>query len=48
MRRSNKLKVPPAVRAAARQAVNTQEIKGLGMNIQFEKKEGGEPALPMV
>ena len=30
MRRSNKLKVPPAVRAAARQAVNTQEIKGLG------------------
>lgn len=30
MRRSNKLKVPPAVRAAARQAVKTQEIKGLG------------------
>jgi DNA-directed RNA polymerase subunit beta len=25
-----------------------QEIKGLGMNIQVEKKEGGEPALPMV
>jgi hypothetical protein len=30
MRRSNKLKVPPAVRAAARSAAKTQDIKGLG------------------
>jgi len=30
MRRSNKLKVPPAVRQAARQAAKQQDIKGLG------------------
>jgi hypothetical protein len=30
MRRSNKLKVPPAVRAAAKSAAKTQDIKGLG------------------
>jgi hypothetical protein len=30
MKRSNKLKVPPAVRQAARQAAKAQEIKGLG------------------
>ena len=30
MKRSNKLKVPPAVRQAARQAAKQQDIKGLG------------------
>lgn len=30
MRRSNKLKVPPAVRAAARQTAKTQGVTGLG------------------